>query len=127
MSMRPLAMYIAGCLAAVATTATVTAIPAHAADSYVAIYYSPEEEVYGWANNRATRGQAETAAWEQCKSYGGRNCQLVVWAANGCAALVTADDGTWAGYYAATTAEAESLALAHNGGRGTVLVSKCSS
>ena len=62
MSIKRLATHVAGGAAIAAAMAAFTVVPAHAADTYVAIYYSAPEYAYGWANNAPTRADAEAAA-----------------------------------------------------------------
>lgn len=114
--------------AAVATALCALAVspPAGAAaDTYVAIAFSASDGIYGWANNASTRADAENAAMSYCNQYGGADCQIAVWAKNGCAALAVSA-GSWHGGYASTAAAAEAGALKANGG-GSIEVSKCSS
>ena len=126
MSVKRLTALLAGGAAAGAALSALTAAPAiAAADSYVAIAYSPDTGIFGWANNASTRAAAESAAMAYCAQYGGTDCQIAVWTKNGCAALAV-DADSWNGGYAATSAAAEAQALSENGG-GTIEVSKCSS
>ena len=120
------ALAATGAAAAAALCALTVSPPAGAAaDTYVAIAYSPSDGIYGWANNASTRGDAENAAMSYCVQYGGADCQVAAWTKNGCAALAVAG-GSWHGGYASTAAAAEAGALKANGG-GSIEVSKCSS
>ncbi|MFZ0834614.1 MAG: DUF4189 domain-containing protein [Mycobacterium sp.] len=124
MSIKRLATHVAGGAAIAAAMAAFTVVPAHAADTYVAIYYSAPEYAYGWANNAPTRADAEAAAHDKCVYNGGTDCQMAAWARNGCAALAHNAD-TWHGGHGATIAEAEQDALALNNG-GSIFIEKCS-
>ena len=104
MSIKRLATHVAGSTAMAAAMAAFTVVPAHAADTYVAIYYSPADFNYGWANNAPTRADAERAANDQCVQHGGTDCQMAAWAKNGCAALAWDAYGSWNGGYGATIA-----------------------
>jgi hypothetical protein len=127
MSRNRLAVFAAGVGAAatLAGLAVTTAVPAHAADSFASIYYSPATTVYGWAANAPSRAAAEDAANGYCHQYGGTDCEMAAWAVNGCVALATGSNGSWHGWYGPTIPAAEQAALAKNGG-GTIAVSKCS-
>jgi hypothetical protein len=127
MTTNRLAVFAAGVGAAatLAGLALTTAVPAHAADTYASIYFSPATGSYGWANQRDTRGDAEGAANGFCVQYGGTDCQMAAWAVNGCVALATGDNGSWYGWYGPTQAAAEQAALAKNNG-GKITFSTCS-
>ena len=125
MSVKRLTALIAGGAAAAAAVSVLTIGPAGAsADTYVAIAYSTDAGVFGWANNASTRSQAESMAMGYCADYGGTDCKVVVWAKNGCGALAV-DGADWAPGLGATLAAAEADALNDNGG-GSIEVSKCS-
>ena len=125
MSVKRLTALIAGGAAAAAGFGALAIAPAGAsADTYVAIAYSEDAGVSGWANNASTRADAESMAMSHCADYGGTDCTIVVWAKNGCGALAV-DGSNWAPGLGATLAAAEADALKDNGG-GSIEVSKCS-
>lgn len=126
MSVKRLTALVACGAAAAAALSALTVSPATAAaDTYIAIAFSPATGVYGWANNASTRADAENAAMGYCAQYGGTDCRVAAWAVNGCAALAV-DADSWNGGWASTLAAAEANAMKGNGG-GTIQVSKCSS
>ncbi|WP_396929527.1 DUF4189 domain-containing protein [Mycolicibacterium sp.] len=116
-----------GGAALAATIAALTVVPAHAEDTWVAIYYSRPEFAYGYATNAPTREAAEAEARDKCVYNGGTDCTWVAVKRNGCAALAWAPDGSWAGGYGATITDAEQDAIASNKGLGSIFISKCSS
>jgi uncharacterized protein DUF4189 len=128
MTTNRLALFAAG-LGAAATLAGLsltTAVPAHAADTYASIYYSPATGAYGWAHQSGARQDAEGMANGYCHQYGGTDCQMAAWTVNGCVALATGpNNGAWYGWYGSSIADAQQAALAKNNG-GTIMFSTCS-
>jgi hypothetical protein len=113
------------------------AAPAYADDTYVAEAFSQDNGSHGWANGRGSYDEAAAAAVNTCvhppAGVGGKQCQVVAWARNACAAFAvfspngTADhkwgvaNGTWG----ATISDANVKAAAANGG-GEVVIDRCS-
>ncbi|MBV9515095.1 MAG: protein kinase [Mycobacteriaceae bacterium] len=91
---------------------------------FVVIAYSGATGAYGWANNYDNQDDANTAAMNFCKQYGGTDCKLAAWAKDGCAAVAKSST-SWHGGYGATIDAAEKNAIDQNQG-GTIVFSKCS-
>lgn len=91
MSIKRLATQVAGRTGMAAAMAVFTVVPAHAADTWVAIYYSRASTVgntaYGYANNVPTKEAAMAAANDMCVHNGGTECKMAAVSKNGCAAL----------------------------------------
>jgi hypothetical protein len=106
--------------------------PADAGGPYVAIAFSPDNGAHGWANNADTQQQAQDAALQNCRNFGGKQCGVDAWSHNQCAAIavmtpaVTANHqwGAHHGTWGATIADANANASAANGG-GEVMVARC--
>jgi hypothetical protein len=117
--------------AAVAGAVGVAAPASAAADTYVAISFSPENGVYGWGNNYGDLDGARIRSLSECQNHGGNHCVFIAWAKNWCAALAVGDRGVYGqydnyyGWYGPTLADAQQQALAKNNG-GHILVSRCS-
>lgn len=92
-----------------------TAPPAH----YAAIYYDDVTRAFGTAWGKSSEAEANQAALQSCRAYGGRNCQ---WAASGphaCFALAISSRGDWApafGDYPETAKAKAISACRKNGG-----------
>ncbi|OBH39507.1 hypothetical protein A5692_07945 [Mycobacterium sp. E342] len=131
MSIKRLATQVAGGTGMAAAMAAFTVVPAHAADTWVAIYYSRASTVgntaYGYANNVPTKEAAMAAANDMCVRNGGTECKMAAVSKNGCAALAVlwSTNGRWHGGAGATIEEAEQDALAQNNG-GSIFIEKCS-
>lgn len=100
-------------------------------DKNVAITYSPANNVWGLANNDATRPQAVAHAFGDCQNRGGVNCKFAASIENGCVALAVNGDPIsgntyWYGWHGPTLADAERGALERTGG-GYIAVSRCTS
>ena len=92
------------------------AAPANAtASKFVAIAYSPDARVFGYANGYATQTDAQQFALASCQEHGGTDCRITGWAQDGCAALAV-DTNRYYGWYGPTPAAAEQQALYRNGG-----------
>jgi Domain of unknown function (DUF4189) len=128
------ALVVAAIAAAVGTLGLAGPANADQGGPYVAIAYSPDNGAYGWANNAFTQDQAQDTALQNCRNFGGQQCEIDAWAHNECAALavmtpqVTANNqwGAHYGWYGATIQEAQDAALHKNGG-GEVIVAHCAS
>jgi hypothetical protein len=124
MPIRQVARYVAGGTAAAATVAMLTVAPANAADKWVAIAYSPAEEVHAWSVFNDSQHDAESRAVLHCVGKGGTQCQVAGSTSNGCVAL--ADTEThWAGGTGPSTSTAEHNAAAKLGGIATIVFSTC--
>ncbi len=70
-----------------------------AADTFVAIAFSPDNGAHGWENNQPTFALAAKGAMLNCRKFGGDKCTIVVSARDACAALFAAppagDITTW--------------------------------
>jgi hypothetical protein len=123
--------------ATIAVAALGAAAPANAADSYVAEAFSQDNGSHGWANDRGSYAEAATAAINTCihppAGIGGKQCQVVAWARDACAAFAvfspngTADHkwGVARGTWGSTIEDANVKAAAANGG-GEVVIDRCS-
>ncbi len=118
-------LLVAAIAAAVGTLGPAGPANADQGGPYVAIAYSPDNGSYGWANNAFTQDQAQDTALQNCRNFGGQQCEIDAWAHNECAALAVAG-GAHYGWYGATIAEAQDAALTRNGG-GEVIVAHCAS
>src|SRR5262249_725817 len=72
--------------------------------AFAALAYSPYDNVWGTAINRARPDEAESAAMKQCVDHQGAQCTLEGSAKNGCVALaaVHAEDATPDPYFSTT-------------------------
>lgn len=81
------------------------------ANSFGAIAYSNTSGGYGYSYGYSSRGAAEQRALGECRSRGGRNCQVVMWFANQCAALATGNSYGWGVGMATTRQQASNIAM----------------
>jgi len=122
---------------AITASALGAAAPAYADDTYVAEAFSQDNGSHGWANNRGSYEDAAAAAINTCvhppAGVGGKQCQVVAWARDACAAFAvfspdTTADHKWGvahGTWGATISDASDKASAANGG-GEVVIDRCS-
>ncbi len=82
-----------------------------AADMFGAISYSASDGADGYSHNYNSQAEAEARALAECRSYGGTDCQVLVWFRNGCGAMATSPSGAYGSGSGTTTGLAESAAL----------------
>lgn len=71
---------------------------------YGAIAYSPSDAKIGIATEKVNQEAAEQHAMGQCAVMaGGKDCRVVVWFYNACAAVSRASNGAWGADIASTT------------------------
>lgn len=85
---------------------------AASAAEFGAISYSPRTGSYGYSHNYATRGQAEGVAQSSCLAYA-RDCRVIVYFYNACAALAVGNRFGYGYGYAAGPKQSRSIALAN--------------
>jgi serine/threonine-protein kinase len=85
-------------------------------DRHAAIAHSRRTGACGTSSNYATREGAERRALNECRE---RDCVIVAWARNSCAALAEGRDGEIASAYAGSQEEAIRLALDRCSHRGS--------
>jgi Domain of unknown function (DUF4189) len=112
----------AGVAALFGPPATADAAPVPEPDLYVSIAYSPSKQFWGLSSN-VTRPLASGEALQRCGSKAS-DCQIVVVAKNGCAALAV--DGTrFFGGTGPSYSAANADARAGLFGSGTIKASQC--
>ncbi len=87
--------------------------------AFAALAFSPADGSHGRSHGFATRAQAERAAMQFCRNAGGRDCRVVNWAQNSCAALAVGRNNGWGTFGGASRQVAERRALASCSGRTT--------
>ncbi len=80
------------------------------AAEFGAIAYSPRTGSHGYSHNFATRKQAERAALRNCRVYA-RDCSVVVYFYNACAALAVGNSYGYGYGYAPGRGAAQSIAM----------------
>ena len=100
------------------------------ADSFGAISYSRQTGSYGYSTGYSYRQAAESAAFDYCYQYGGRDCNTVLWFNNACGALSLSQNGAWGVAWHGDIYQAQNAAIGYcqsNGGQGCWLeISDCS-
>ena len=86
-----------------------TVPPAHAADSFGAIAYSPATQAVGWSYSYSTRSGAEQKALSGCTPHA-RDCRIAIWFKNACGAVAVGANG-WGSGWAATSTGAKNKAV----------------
>jgi hypothetical protein len=78
-----------------------------AAAQYAAIAFAQSNGNYGYSNRASSRGAAEDRALQEC----GPGCEVVIWARDACAVLVTGDGNGYGVFWSADEDSAVSGAL----------------